>query len=86
MRVRPGADHIGRRPAAEQQAQGVDDDRLAAAGFSGQQVQAAVESNAEALDDRVVFDGEFGDHVQIIANRTLKHFFPLLFDSRFRVQ
>ena len=58
-----GADHFGRRAAAEQQAQGVDDDRLAAAGFAGQQVQPAVKANAEALDDRVVFDGEFGDHV-----------------------
>jgi len=81
-----GADHLGEGASAEEKTEGVDDDGFAAAGFSGQQVQAAVESDAEALDDRVVFDGEFSDHVQIIANGALKHFFSLLFDRRFRLQ
>jgi len=38
-----GANHVGGCAPAEQEAQGVDDDRLAAARLAGQQVQAGVE-------------------------------------------
>ena len=48
---------IGGGATAEQETQGIDYDRLAAPGFAGQQVQTAVESNADSLDDGVIFDG-----------------------------
>ena len=57
-----GADHFIRCAAAEEEAQSVDDDRLAAAGFAGEEVEAGVEVHAQPLDDGVVFDDELEEH------------------------
>ena len=60
--LRSAAHHFGRGAAAEQQAQRVHHDRFAAAGFARQQIQAAMEAHADALDDGVVFDRQLDQH------------------------
>ena len=47
---------------AQQQRQGVDEDRLAGAGFSGQQVQSQRRTEPPPIDDRVVFNSELDQH------------------------
>src|SRR4051794_11928169 len=57
-----GADHIGRRAGAQQQTQCVHHDGFAASGFAGEQVQAGMEMDAQALDDSIVLHYEFQEH------------------------
>jgi len=57
-----GADHVGGGAAAEEQAEGIDDQRLAATGFAGEEVEAGVEADAEAVNHGIVFDYEFEEH------------------------
>jgi hypothetical protein len=52
------ADLVGAGPSAQRQAQGVDDQRLAAAGLAGQEVETGPEVDAGALDQRQVADVE----------------------------
>ena len=54
------AHHIRRCPVAQQQSDGVDNDRFAGAGFPGQDVQAGVETKLQPVDDREVADLKFG--------------------------
>ena len=64
--VRAGADEIGRGSAAEEEAKGIDDDRLAAARFAGKEVETVVEAQTEALNDGEIFDVEFDQHERIV--------------------
>ena len=58
----PAANHFRRGTAAEQEAQSVHDDGFAAAGFTGEQVQAAVKAHAQPLDDGVVLNHQLDEH------------------------
>ena len=60
--VLAGADEVARGAAAEQQADGLDEDRLAGAGFAGQDVQAGVELDLDRVDDREVLDAKEAEH------------------------
>lgn len=57
-----GSDHLGGGASAEQEAEGVDDERLAGAGFAGEGVETGVQAKTEAFDDGKVLDGEFDQH------------------------
>ncbi len=48
---------------AQQQGQRVDEDGFSGAGFAGQQVEAGSELHGDVVDDRVVFDPQFQQHV-----------------------
>jgi len=50
------AHHFRGSPVAQQQSDGVDNDRFAGAGFPGQDVQATVEAKLQPVDDREVAD------------------------------
>ena len=63
--VRPRADDLLRRPVTEQEVDGIDDDRLARAGLTGQDVEARSESEIQAVDDRQVAYAKFSQHVCI---------------------
>ena len=63
-RVLAGADEVARRAAAEQQADGLDQDRLAGAGLAGQDVEAGVELDLDRVDDREVRDAEEAEHAE----------------------
>ena len=58
----PGAHHVGGGAASQQQSQGVHYDRFSAAGFPGQQVQATMEADAQALHHGVVFHHQLLQH------------------------
>ena len=49
-----------------QQPQRVDDDRLAAPGFTGQQVQAGMEADTKPVHYRVVFDYQLEEHFSLL--------------------
>jgi len=57
-----GADHFGGGAGAQQEAQRVHHDGFAAAGFAGEEVEAGVEVDSQALDYGVVLDHEFQEH------------------------
>src|SRR4029453_9382339 len=61
-RVLAGSHTLARRAATEQQADGFDEDRLARAGFTRQDVEAGVEIDLEPLDDGQVFDAQIPQH------------------------
>ena len=52
--VLAGADEVAGGAPAEQQADGLDEDRLAGAGLAGQDVEARVELDLDRVDDREV--------------------------------
>ena len=58
-----GAHQIGRRAGAEQEADGLDEDRLARARLAGQDVEAGLELDLDGLDHREVADAEEAQHV-----------------------
>ena len=58
--VRPH--HVGAGPAAKDQVQRVDDDRLARAGLPGQDPEAVAELQLQAVDDGKVTDDEVRQH------------------------
>ena len=58
----PGAHHVGGSAAAQQQPQGVHHDGFSAAGFAGQQVEAAMEVDAQALHHGIVFHHQLLQH------------------------
>src|SRR5581483_12377110 len=53
---------VGRTSRAERQAQGVDDERLAAAGLAGEQVEARAETDASLGDEREVANAQLTQH------------------------
>ena len=55
-------DEVGRGAAAEEQADRLDEDRLAGAGFAGQDVEARAELDLDRFDDGQVSDGEEPEH------------------------
>jgi len=57
-----GTHHVRRRTTAEQQAQSIDNDRLAAARLAGQQIQSRMEAHTNAFDNGVIFNNEFEQH------------------------
>ena len=58
----PRPDEIGRGPAADEQPDGADEDRLARAGLAGEDVQARLELELETIDDGQIADGEEAEH------------------------
>ena len=58
----PGAHDILRRPVAQQQADGVDDDGLAGACLAGQHVEAGSEGQIQVLDDGEITNAQFCQH------------------------
>jgi len=58
----PGTHHVGRRTGTEEQAQGVHHDGLAAAGLAGEQVEATMEVDAEAIHHGVVLHYQLLQH------------------------
>ena len=58
----PGAHHFGGGARAEQEAQAVDDDRLAGARLAGEQIEPRAELQAQLFDDRQVENREFEQH------------------------
>ena len=67
-----GPDQVGGRAAAEQQADGLDEDRLAGAGLPGQDVEAGLELDLDGLDDRQVPDAEEAEHVRRNFHRIIR--------------
>jgi len=59
-----GADQAGVRPHAEDEAQRIEQDRLAGAGLAGEHAEAGGERQVERLDQDDVADGEPGQHVR----------------------
>ncbi len=60
--VGAGADEVGGGAAAEEEAEGVDDDGFAAAGFAGEEVETVMKTEAQAFGDGEVFNVEFDQH------------------------
>ncbi len=63
----PGTHHVCRGASTKEQAQRVDHDGFAAAGFASQQVESAVKMDSQALDHGIVFDNQLLQHAAIIA-------------------
>ena len=59
-----GADEVAGRAPAEQQADRLDENGLAGAGFAGQDVQAGVELDLDRVDDREVPDAQEAKHAK----------------------
>jgi hypothetical protein len=57
-----GADHFGRSARAQQQAEGIHHDGLAAARLARQQIQPRMEAHPDAIDHGVVFDQQLHKH------------------------
>ncbi len=57
-----GADEVLSSPAAEQQPDGLDENRLAGAGFARQDVERRFEFDGHRFDDRDIPYGEIADH------------------------
>ncbi len=57
------ADGVAGGFIAQQQGQRVDEDGFSGAGFAGQQVEAGSKLHGDVVDDRVVFDPQFQQHV-----------------------
>ena len=58
----PGANQISRCARAEEQADRLDEDRLAGTSLAGQHVEAAVELDLDRLDDCEIADTEKEEH------------------------
>ncbi len=56
------ADHFGSGPAAGQQLQGVDQDRLAGPGLPGEHREPGVQLELHRIDDREVADLQVSQH------------------------
>src|SRR5581483_578048 len=63
-RLLAGADQVARRAAAEQQSDRLDQNRLARAGFTREDVQTGLELNLEGVDDRETLDAEEAEHAR----------------------
>ena len=59
-----GAHEIGRRAGAEQQPDGLDENGLPCAGFSGQHVEAGFELDFDSLNHRKIADPEKTEHAR----------------------
>src|SRR5690606_29426250 len=57
-----GADEVGRRPAADEQADAGDEHGLAGAGFAGEDVEARTELHLDLFDDGQVPDLQVAQH------------------------
>ena len=60
--VLPGSHQVARGAAAEQQADGFDQDRFAGAGLAGEDVQAGLELDVDGVDDGQIADTEEAQH------------------------
>ena len=58
----PRPHEIRRRPAADEQSDGADEDRLARAGLAGEHVQARLELDFQAVDHGQIADGDESEH------------------------
>ncbi len=54
---------VGGSLVAQQQGESVNQDGLSGAGFAGQQVEAGPKLDGDVVNDRVVFDSQFQQHV-----------------------
>jgi hypothetical protein len=77
-----GADHFGRSAGAQQQAEGIHHDGLAAARLARQQIQARMEAHPDAIDHGVVFDQQLHKHSVPIITVALRTRGVLLCDGR----
>ncbi len=57
-----GAHHARLTSSAEDQADGVNDDRFARARLAGEDVESAREAESQLINDRKILDGEFSQH------------------------
>ena len=57
-----GTDQLRPGPVAEQQANRIDDDRLAGTGFPGQHIEAGPESDLQLLNDGKIFNLDISQH------------------------
>src|SRR5205814_936430 len=57
-----GANQVARRPAAQQQADGLDEDRFAGAGFAREDVQPRLELDLGGVNDGQVADAQEAEH------------------------
>ena len=55
--------HVGRRAAAEKQSKGIHYDGFSAARLACQQIQARVETDAQAINDGIVLNGKLEKHL-----------------------
>ncbi len=58
------ANCVGGSLVAQQERKRVDENGFSGAGFAGQQVEAGGELNGNVVNDRVVFDPQFQQHVR----------------------
>ena len=63
--IRAVADRVAGRLVAQQQRERVDEDGFTSAGFAGQEVETGRELHGHVVDDRVVFDPQFQEHVSV---------------------
>jgi hypothetical protein len=63
-RLLPGSHQLGRGPPAEEEADCLDEDRLAGAGLARQHAQPGVEVDLHLFDDGEVLDGEVSEHAR----------------------
>jgi hypothetical protein len=54
--------HVRANSVSEDGTQSVDQDRLAGAGFTGQDIETGTEGYLNGLDDGEIADGEFDEH------------------------
>ena len=62
--VLAGPDQVAGRSAAEEQADGFDEDRLAGAGFAGEHVEPRLELDLGGVNDREMADAQEAEHVK----------------------
>ncbi len=72
--ARAGAHLLGRGAAAEDEGEGADDDRLAGAGLTGEDVEAALEGELELLHQNEVLDPKGDQH----GGRSIGAFAPIV--------
>ena len=60
--VLAGAHEVSRRPPAEEQADGLDEDRLPGPGFAREHVQAGVEFDLDRVNHREVLNAQEAEH------------------------
>ena len=62
----PGPHGAGVGAIAQRKAEGIDEDGLAGAGFSGEHAQTGVELHFDLVDDRIIPDCDQAEHLSII--------------------
>ena len=58
------AHHLGRRAPAQQEPERIHHNGFAAAGLAGEEIQPRVKMDAQPLDDGIVLDHQFQQHLR----------------------